>query len=186
MAGYFIYSLDWDKFRRFVDEPSGTQLLAFAGQVSDGLDELRSGHPGRRSGPRLAERPERTQRSGPASIRTTRLVRGPVRCGEVRVVLAGDVDDIPVGAVALHTKPQVVSFGPAAVAERDHRPFPHGLPRIGQVPVPVRVVRIRRHGPDRSASSFGSLGQSRTGSPCLDVPVEGVKASEACPANAGG
>ncbi len=39
MAGYFIYSLDWDKFRRFVDEPSGTQLLAFAGQVSDGLDE---------------------------------------------------------------------------------------------------------------------------------------------------
>ncbi len=39
MAGYFIYSLDWDKFHRFVEEPSRTQLLAFAEQVSDGLDE---------------------------------------------------------------------------------------------------------------------------------------------------
>ncbi len=38
MAGYFIYSLDWDKFHRFVEEPSRTQLLAFAEQVSDGLD----------------------------------------------------------------------------------------------------------------------------------------------------
>jgi hypothetical protein len=49
MAGYHIYSLDWDKFRRFVDEPSPTQLLAFAGQISDGLDEfdgeLREGDP---------------------------------------------------------------------------------------------------------------------------------------------
>ncbi len=39
MAGYYIYSLDWQKFHRFVEEPSPTQLLAFAERVSDGLDE---------------------------------------------------------------------------------------------------------------------------------------------------
>jgi hypothetical protein len=39
MAGYHIYSLDWDGFLRFVDEPGRAQLLAFAELVSDALDE---------------------------------------------------------------------------------------------------------------------------------------------------
>lgn len=39
MAGYHIYSLDWDKFRRFADQPTRSQLLAFAKKISDGLDQ---------------------------------------------------------------------------------------------------------------------------------------------------
>ncbi len=38
MAGYIIYSLDWDKFQNFVNNPTRKQLLAFAEIVSDGLD----------------------------------------------------------------------------------------------------------------------------------------------------
>lgn len=38
MAGYYIYSLDWTTFQRFVADPSRDQLLALAGLVSDGLD----------------------------------------------------------------------------------------------------------------------------------------------------
>jgi hypothetical protein len=49
MAGYFIYSLDWDKFHSFVENPSAAQLERFADVVSDTLDrfdsELRKGDP---------------------------------------------------------------------------------------------------------------------------------------------
>ena len=38
MAGYPIYSLDWDKFRRFVDAPSRRQLLAYCDRISKELD----------------------------------------------------------------------------------------------------------------------------------------------------
>lgn len=38
MAGYFIYSLDWDKFQNFVNKPTSKQLLEFAEIISDGLD----------------------------------------------------------------------------------------------------------------------------------------------------
>lgn len=40
MAGYYIYSLDWDKFQRVVTTPSRPQLLTLAEIVSDGLDEF--------------------------------------------------------------------------------------------------------------------------------------------------
>ncbi len=39
MAGYVIYSLDWEKFRQFVDKPSKAQLTALAERLRDGLDE---------------------------------------------------------------------------------------------------------------------------------------------------
>jgi hypothetical protein len=39
MAGYIIYSLDADKFQSFVNNPTHKQLLAFAGLISDGLDD---------------------------------------------------------------------------------------------------------------------------------------------------
>jgi hypothetical protein len=39
MAGYHIYSLDWDRFLRFVDTPSLAQVRSMAELVSDGLDE---------------------------------------------------------------------------------------------------------------------------------------------------
>jgi len=38
MAGYIIYSLDWDKFQNFVNNPTHKQLLAVAKIISDGLD----------------------------------------------------------------------------------------------------------------------------------------------------
>ncbi len=38
MAGYILYSLDWNKFREFVKNPTRQQLLALAKQISDGLD----------------------------------------------------------------------------------------------------------------------------------------------------
>lgn len=38
MAGYIIYSLDWDKFQKFVNNPTSKQLLNFAEIISDGLD----------------------------------------------------------------------------------------------------------------------------------------------------
>ncbi len=38
MAGYCVYSLDWDKFQNFVNNPSRKQLLKFAEIISDGLD----------------------------------------------------------------------------------------------------------------------------------------------------
>ncbi|MBI3464403.1 MAG: hypothetical protein HY000_15305, partial [Planctomycetes bacterium] len=41
MAGYIIYSLDWDKFRRFVEQPTKQQLLAFADLLSDEFDRHR-------------------------------------------------------------------------------------------------------------------------------------------------
>jgi hypothetical protein len=37
MAGYFIYSLDWDKFQSFVNNPTPQQLLAFAEIISQSL-----------------------------------------------------------------------------------------------------------------------------------------------------
>jgi hypothetical protein len=39
MAGYIIYSLDWDKFRKFVERPAPGQLTAFASRLCDGLNE---------------------------------------------------------------------------------------------------------------------------------------------------
>ena len=39
MAGYALYSLDWEKFQRFVNSPTREQLLAFSEIISDGLDE---------------------------------------------------------------------------------------------------------------------------------------------------
>ena len=39
MAGYILYSLDWDKFRNFVNSPTRKQLLTFAGLISDALDD---------------------------------------------------------------------------------------------------------------------------------------------------
>lgn len=39
MAGYIIYSLDWNKFKGFIDNPTREQLLAFASLLSDELDE---------------------------------------------------------------------------------------------------------------------------------------------------
>lgn len=39
MAGYIIYSLDWDKFQKLVNNPSREQLLALAESISDGLDQ---------------------------------------------------------------------------------------------------------------------------------------------------
>jgi len=38
MAGYIIYSVDWDKFQSFVNSPTRKQLLEFAKEISDGLD----------------------------------------------------------------------------------------------------------------------------------------------------
>jgi hypothetical protein len=37
MAGYIIYSLDWNKFQNFVNNPTPKQLLAFAEILSQGL-----------------------------------------------------------------------------------------------------------------------------------------------------
>ena len=39
VAGYILYSLDWDKFQSFVNNPTRKQLLMFAELISDGLDE---------------------------------------------------------------------------------------------------------------------------------------------------
>jgi hypothetical protein len=39
MAGYFIYSLDWNKFRQLVDRPTPSQLTTLAKLVRDGLEE---------------------------------------------------------------------------------------------------------------------------------------------------
>lgn len=38
MAGYWLYSIDWKKFQKFVEKPTKKQLLAVASMVSDGLD----------------------------------------------------------------------------------------------------------------------------------------------------
>ena len=37
MAGYILYSLDWDRFQTFVNNPTRDQLAKFAGIISDGL-----------------------------------------------------------------------------------------------------------------------------------------------------
>jgi hypothetical protein len=37
MAGYYIYSLGYEKFHRFVEQPSRTQLLAFARLIASSL-----------------------------------------------------------------------------------------------------------------------------------------------------
>lgn len=39
MAGYYIYSLDWEEFGRFAEEPTDSQVMAFAEQISDALDD---------------------------------------------------------------------------------------------------------------------------------------------------
>jgi len=39
MAGYYIYSLDWEEFRHFVEEPADSRVMAFAEQISDALDD---------------------------------------------------------------------------------------------------------------------------------------------------
>ena len=39
MAGYVLYSLDWDRFQSLVNNPTRKQLLKFAELISDGLDE---------------------------------------------------------------------------------------------------------------------------------------------------
>jgi hypothetical protein len=38
MAGYWIYSLDWDKFQKFANRPTKKQLLAFAEHLAEQLD----------------------------------------------------------------------------------------------------------------------------------------------------
>lgn len=38
MAGYYISSLDWDKFQKFVNRPTKQQLLAFAELLAEQLD----------------------------------------------------------------------------------------------------------------------------------------------------
>jgi len=38
MAGYIIYSLDWGKFQKFVNDPTRQQLLAFAAIISNWLE----------------------------------------------------------------------------------------------------------------------------------------------------
>lgn len=38
MAGYYISSLDWDKFQKFVNRPTKQQLLAFAEHLAEQLD----------------------------------------------------------------------------------------------------------------------------------------------------
>lgn len=38
MAGYIIYSLDWDKFRKFVERPTPGQLAALGNLLSEGLE----------------------------------------------------------------------------------------------------------------------------------------------------
>ncbi len=49
MAGYIIYSLDWDCFDQFVKQPAETQLLAFADLFSQAVendyDEFEEGDP---------------------------------------------------------------------------------------------------------------------------------------------
>lgn len=37
MAGYFLYSLDWSKFRRFVERPTPTQLTVLTNAIRDQL-----------------------------------------------------------------------------------------------------------------------------------------------------
>ena len=39
MAGYILYSLDWDRFQSLVNNPTRKQLLKFAEPISDGLDQ---------------------------------------------------------------------------------------------------------------------------------------------------
>ena len=39
MAGYMIYSLDWDKFQSFVNHPTDKQLAAFTKWISEGLGD---------------------------------------------------------------------------------------------------------------------------------------------------
>lgn len=39
MAGYIIYSLDWNKFRQLVEQPTENQLTVLAKLVRDGLEE---------------------------------------------------------------------------------------------------------------------------------------------------
>lgn len=39
MAGYMIYSLDWDKFQRFLNSPTDKQLAAFTNWISEGLGD---------------------------------------------------------------------------------------------------------------------------------------------------
>lgn len=40
MAGFMIYSLDWDRFKDFVNNPTDDQLLSFSTLLSDGLDQV--------------------------------------------------------------------------------------------------------------------------------------------------
>lgn len=40
MAGYIIYSLDWDKFRGMVEHPTTAQLAILAQGVADERDNL--------------------------------------------------------------------------------------------------------------------------------------------------
>ncbi len=40
MAGYVIYSLDWNKFQQFVEHPTPDQLAILARRLSGGLEEL--------------------------------------------------------------------------------------------------------------------------------------------------
>jgi hypothetical protein len=49
VAGYVLYSLDWDRFQSLVNNPTRKQLLKFAKLISDGLDqhdaEIENGDP---------------------------------------------------------------------------------------------------------------------------------------------
>jgi hypothetical protein len=40
MAGYFLYSLDWQKVQQFLEKPSDADVRAMAESISDYLDEL--------------------------------------------------------------------------------------------------------------------------------------------------
>ena len=79
MAGYRIYSLDWDRFQKFVHDPSEKQLLAFAKCLADQLggddDELEEDDP-IRAWPREPEQ-----------------LRGLVKAGLARPDWYGDLSD---------------------------------------------------------------------------------------------
>ena len=43
MAGYIIYSLDWEKFQEFVERPTSSQLSALEELLADGFEEYDGG-----------------------------------------------------------------------------------------------------------------------------------------------
>ncbi len=60
MAGYILYSLDWDRFQSLVNNPTRKQLLKFAELISDGLDQ----HDGEFEDVGISDRSRLAQRTG--------------------------------------------------------------------------------------------------------------------------